>query len=155
MSYVNKKGYNKKDGHWLMKEYELSTAILQKFHEDCRDYVLCAIKKRPVTNSCPSETFTVTILNNFPADIDEVISNSRNLEHSESETTGFLNFQESHEAAESTSTTNEPLQVVEPYDAGDYMMQSNLSVQMAMSQNKLNVVELHQWDKKRFTWNVI
>ncbi|KAK4352801.1 hypothetical protein RND71_028319 [Anisodus tanguticus] len=107
MSYVNKKGYNKKDGHWLMNEYELSTAILQKFHEDCRDYVLCAIKKRPVTNSCPSETSTVTILSNFP---DEVTTYS----HSESETATFLNFQESHEAAESTST-NEPLQLVEPY----------------------------------------
>ncbi|MCD9561137.1 hypothetical protein HAX54_020111, partial [Datura stramonium] len=48
MSYVNKgKGYNRKNGHWLMKEYELSAAILEKFGHDCRDYVLCAIKKRP------------------------------------------------------------------------------------------------------------
>ncbi|XP_059281319.1 NAC domain-containing protein 101-like [Lycium ferocissimum] len=79
MSYVNK-GYNKKDGNWLMKEYELSS---------------------------------------------------------------FLNFQESHQAVESNSTTDEPLQLVEPYDAGDYM-QSNSSVQMEMSQPQLDVLE---WDK--------
>ncbi|XP_060200533.1 NAC domain-containing protein 55-like [Lycium barbarum] len=135
MSYVNK-GYNKKDGNWLMKEYELSSVILQKFDEDCRDYVLCAIKKRPVTSSCHSETSTVTILNNFP---DEVTCNS----HSESETMGFLNFQESHQAVESNSTADEPLQLVERYDAGD-SMQSNSSVQMAMSQSQLDVLE---WDK--------
>lgn len=47
-------GYKKKmheDGHWIMKEYQLSMAILLKFEEDRRDYVLCAIKK----DTCSSE----------------------------------------------------------------------------------------------------
>ncbi|XP_059315716.1 NAC domain-containing protein 78-like [Lycium ferocissimum] len=121
MSYVNK-NYNRKNGHWLMNEYELSSAILEKFNEDCRDYVLCAIKKRPVTTSSPSETTsTVTFLNNLPAEIHQVISNSsRNLQHS---TMAFLNFQESAES----NSTDKPLQV---YDAGDY---------------SLGVVESHEW----------
>lgn len=47
LCYVNKdQCYNQSDGHWLMKEYELSNVILQKFDEDCRDYVLCAIKRK-------------------------------------------------------------------------------------------------------------
>nr|XP_009766553.1 PREDICTED: NAC domain-containing protein 78-like [Nicotiana sylvestris] len=47
LCYVNKEYYNQNDGHWLMKEYELSSVILQKFDEDRRDYVLCAIKRMP------------------------------------------------------------------------------------------------------------
>lgn len=32
-----------------MKEYELSSKVLDKFDNDCRDYVLSAIKKRTPT----------------------------------------------------------------------------------------------------------
>ncbi|TMW89725.1 hypothetical protein EJD97_016727 [Solanum chilense] len=45
MCYMNK-GYKQENGHWLMKEYALSAYLLDKFDKDCRDYVLCAIKKR-------------------------------------------------------------------------------------------------------------
>ncbi|KAL3348054.1 hypothetical protein AABB24_021612 [Solanum stoloniferum] len=48
MCYMNK-GYKQENGHWLMKEYDLSTYILDKFDKDCRDYVLCATKKRTLT----------------------------------------------------------------------------------------------------------
>ena len=41
-----KKGYKQEHGHWLMKEYDLSPHILDKFDKDCRDFVLCAIKKK-------------------------------------------------------------------------------------------------------------
>uniref|UniRef100_M1D2T6 NAC transcription factor n=1 Tax=Solanum tuberosum TaxID=4113 RepID=M1D2T6_SOLTU len=50
MCYKNK-GYKQEDGHWLMKEYDLSTYILDKFDKDCRDIVLCAIKKRTRTKA--------------------------------------------------------------------------------------------------------
>ncbi|KAH0680025.1 hypothetical protein KY285_021033 [Solanum tuberosum] len=45
MSYMNK-GYKKENGDWLMKEYTLSEYLLDKFDKDCRDYVLCSVKKR-------------------------------------------------------------------------------------------------------------
>lgn len=48
MSYVNK-SYDRQNGHWLMKEYELSSKILDKFNNDRRDYVFCAIKMRTPT----------------------------------------------------------------------------------------------------------
>ncbi|KAK4722282.1 hypothetical protein R3W88_012515 [Solanum pinnatisectum] len=48
MTYMNK-GYNKKNGDWLMKEYTLSEYLLDKFDKDCRDFVLCSIKKRART----------------------------------------------------------------------------------------------------------
>ncbi|KAK4706414.1 hypothetical protein R3W88_001350 [Solanum pinnatisectum] len=48
MCYMNK-GYKQENGHWLMKEYDLSTYILDKFDKDYRDYALCAIKKRTRT----------------------------------------------------------------------------------------------------------
>ncbi|XP_075107199.1 NAC domain-containing protein 1-like [Nicotiana tabacum] len=64
LSYKNKVFYpeDQKDGHWLMKEYELSKVILHKFDQDCRDYVLCAIKKLKYVNSS-SEVSTITTLN--------------------------------------------------------------------------------------------
>ncbi|XP_055835735.1 NAC domain-containing protein 78-like [Solanum dulcamara] len=68
MSYVNK-GYNQDNGHWLMKEYDLSTKILDKFDNDCRDYVLCAIKKRT-----PTKDDTMTLMTT-------VSEECRNLEH--------------------------------------------------------------------------
>ncbi|KAH0683505.1 hypothetical protein KY290_022128 [Solanum tuberosum] len=46
MTYMNKGYYNKKNGDWLMKEYTLSEYLLDKFDKDCRDYVLCSVKKR-------------------------------------------------------------------------------------------------------------
>ncbi|XP_059302073.1 NAC domain-containing protein 1-like [Lycium ferocissimum] len=57
MRYVNKEH---KDGDWLMKEYELSKVILQKFDEDCRDYVLCAIKKKPIDTCSPVMSTTTS-----------------------------------------------------------------------------------------------
>ncbi|PHT56568.1 hypothetical protein CQW23_05054 [Capsicum baccatum] len=45
---------HKDDGLWLMKEFELSNVILKRFDEDRRDYVLCAIKKKPI-DTCPFE----------------------------------------------------------------------------------------------------
>ncbi|OIT32943.1 hypothetical protein A4A49_64086, partial [Nicotiana attenuata] len=73
LSYKNKVFYPKdqKDGHWLMKEYELSKVILHKFDQDRRDYVLCAIKKLKHVNSS-SETSTITALNNVSDGTDEV-----------------------------------------------------------------------------------
>lgn len=134
MSYVNK-GYDRKNGHWLMKEYELSMDILEKFDHDCRHYVLCALKKR---------TSTATMVLKYVPE--ETRSNyvCRNLEH---KTPAFLKFQEStHESAvESTSTTNlcRNLERETPaflkfqesafeststgnYDAGDYNMQNEI-----------------------------
>ncbi|KAK4375890.1 hypothetical protein RND71_006567 [Anisodus tanguticus] len=73
MRYVNKEH---KDGDWLMKEYELSKVILQKFDEDCRDYVLCAIKNKPI-DTCSSETSTTT---------------SDNVSEETDEVTGFADF---------------------------------------------------------------
>ncbi|XP_060173523.1 NAC domain-containing protein 1-like [Lycium barbarum] len=67
MRYVNKEH---KDGDWLMKEYELSKVILQKFDGDCRDYVLCAIKKKPI-DTCSPVTSTTT-LDDASEDSDEV-----------------------------------------------------------------------------------
>nr|XP_016453035.1 PREDICTED: NAC domain-containing protein 45-like [Nicotiana tabacum] len=95
-----------KDGHWLMKEYELSKVILHKFDQNCKDYyVLCAIKKLKHVNSS-SETSTITTLNNVSDGTDEVTSYvddllatnnckdyynmCKNLEHSET-----MAFQES------------------------------------------------------------
>ncbi|XP_055835186.1 NAC domain-containing protein 78-like [Solanum dulcamara] len=54
--------YEHEDGHWIMKGYQLSTVILDKFDEDRRDYVLCAIKKKP--GSSDPSTSTITMLNN-------------------------------------------------------------------------------------------
>ncbi|XP_049368952.1 NAC domain-containing protein 78-like [Solanum verrucosum] len=59
MTYMNK-GYKQENGHWLMKEYDLSTYILDKFDKDCRDYVLCAIKKRTRTKG------TMKLMNAVP-----------------------------------------------------------------------------------------
>ncbi|XP_070054000.1 uncharacterized protein [Nicotiana tomentosiformis] len=72
LSYKNKEFYpeDQKDGHWLMKEYELSKVILHKFDQDCRDYVLCAIKKLKHVNSS-SETSTITTFNNVSDRTDE------------------------------------------------------------------------------------
>ncbi|XP_070054017.1 NAC domain containing protein 52-like [Nicotiana tomentosiformis] len=121
LSYKNKEFYpeDQKDGHWLMKEYELSKVILHKFDQDCRDYVLCAIKKLKHVNSS-SETSTITTLNNVSDGTDEVTSSvdgllatnncknyynmCKNLEHSE-----MMAFQESMVM---NNSVVEPLQVV-------------------------------------------
>ncbi|XP_009774958.1 NAC domain-containing protein 40-like [Nicotiana sylvestris] len=129
LSYKNKKFYpeDQKDGHWLMKEYELSKVILHKFDQDRRDYVLCAIKKLKHVNSS-SETSTITTLNNVSEGTDEVTSSVDdllatnnckgyyNLEHSET-----LAFQESMVM---NNSVFEPLQVVaEPAEFPDYLYQ--------------------------------
>lgn len=121
LSYKNKEFYpeDQKDGHWLMKEYELSKLILHKFDQDRRDYVLCAIKKLKHVNSS-SETSTITTMNNDSGGTDEVtnyVDNllatnnckdyyniCKNLEHSET-----MAFQES---TVMNNSVVEPLQVV-------------------------------------------
>ncbi|XP_009795944.1 NAC domain-containing protein 41-like [Nicotiana sylvestris] len=84
LSYKNKMFYpeDQRDGHWLMKEYELSKVILHKLDEDRRDYVLCAIKKLKHVNSS-SETSTTTMLNFDQSVLPDMYSNSAHVVYSE------------------------------------------------------------------------
>ncbi|XP_060200540.1 NAC domain-containing protein 96-like [Lycium barbarum] len=55
MSYENKNCNLETYGHWLMKEYQLSDAISNKFKdEERRDWVLCAIKKKKTRTTSSS-----------------------------------------------------------------------------------------------------
>ncbi|XP_004228763.1 NAC domain-containing protein 22-like [Solanum lycopersicum] len=84
MSYMNK-GYNKKNGDWLMKEYTLPEYLLDKFDKDCRDYVLCSIKKR--TRSKTQTKEKLKLVNIVPEE-------STNLEDQSSATVGSTSFTE-------------------------------------------------------------
>ncbi|OIT30050.1 hypothetical protein A4A49_18764 [Nicotiana attenuata] len=137
LSYKNKKFYpeDQKDGHWLMKEYELSKVILHKFDKDRRDYVLCAIKKLKHVNSS-SETSTITTLNNISDGTDEVTSSvdgllatknckdyynmCKNSEHSET-----MAFQESMVM---NNSVDEPLQIVDKPTEGTAFEVAELDV---------------------------
>ncbi|PHU13474.1 hypothetical protein BC332_14679 [Capsicum chinense] len=56
----NNEEHREDDGHyWLMKEYKLSNVILHQFDDDCRDYVLYAIKKKFI-ETCSSEMDNVS-----------------------------------------------------------------------------------------------
>ncbi|OIT33961.1 hypothetical protein A4A49_32400 [Nicotiana attenuata] len=129
LSYKNKKFYpeDQKDG---LADEGVGAVILQKFDEDRRDYVLCAIKKLKHVNSS-SEISTMTLNNIFDV-IDEVTSSvdgllatnnckdyynmCKNSEHSET-----MAFQESMVM---NNSIFEPLQVAaEPAEVPDYLYQ--------------------------------